>query len=93
MNREDELNAEMIIGDDARQFLESELGRTILGMAEQEKLSAQEELCSVDAEDAKRIRDLQNTVARANSFAGWLIELINRGADAEKILMSEKVEA
>ena len=90
MNREDELQAEMVIGDDARRFLESELGRTILGMADQEKTGALLGLAQVDASDAAKIRELQNVIWRADAFAGWLAELIQRGQDAENILLSEK---
>lgn len=90
MNREEELQAEMVIGDDARRFLESELGRTILGMADQEKTGALLGLASVDPDESAKIRELQNVIWRANAFAGWLAELIQRGQDAENILMSER---
>lgn len=90
MTREDELQAEMVIGDDARRFLESELGRTILGMADQEKTGALIGLATVDPADTVKIRELQNVIWRADAFAGWIAELIQRGAEAENILLSEK---
>lgn len=90
MTREDELQAEMVIGDDARRFLESELGQTILGMADQEKTGALLGLAQIDPTDSVKIRELQNVIWRADAFAGWIAELIQRGAEAENILLSEK---
>lgn len=78
------------MGDDAQRFLESDLGRFVLARADEEKQAALLALVEVDAEDSKRIRDLQTVVWRANSFAGWLIELIHRGRDAETTLMTEE---
>lgn len=89
MNQEEELQAEMIIGDDARRFLDSELGRTILGMAEQEKVNALGGLVTVDPADIEKVRELQNIIKRVDSLAGWLAELIQRGNDAGDILMHE----
>lgn len=91
MSRETEL-AEMLIGDDARRFLDGDVGRTVLGMAQQEKEGALLELATVDPDDTKRIRYLQNVIWRVDSFASWLAELIERGAQVEKILLHEANE-
>lgn len=87
--REDALMAEIVIGDDARRFLESELGRTVLGIAEREKQAALVALSTTDPEDTKSIRAHQTTIWRVDSFASWLAELIQHGREAEDILRDE----
>ena len=79
---EDELNAEAEIGEKAREFLESELGKMLLGMAEQDVLLAQEALETVDPTETEKIRDLQNQAKGGRNFQSWLAELITRGDNA-----------
>ena len=81
--------AEVVLGDDARKFVESELGRAVLGMAEQEKEAALLALSETDPDDAKTIRAHQAAIWRVNSLASWIGELIQRGAEAESILRDE----
>lgn len=78
----DELIAEALIGDEAKRFLESDLGQVILGMAQQEVDAAVEKLKAVDPTDAKVIREIQNEVWRAEQFKGWLTELFHKGEAA-----------
>jgi hypothetical protein len=78
----DHLIAEAEIGDEAKQFLESDLGKTILGMIAQEIKSANEEFRSVDATDAKAVQAIQNKVWRAESLVSWLNELFTNGEAA-----------
>lgn len=77
-----ELIAAAEIGDQARAFLESELGKCILGMAEQEVLAAQEQLGTISPVDEKGITALQNKIFRAKSFEAWLQELLADGENA-----------
>lgn len=79
----DLLMAEAILGRDAEEFLGTELGRYLLGRAQQEVEEAQEELSIVSPWRRRRIRDLQNKVWRAKSVKGWLSELIANGKSAE----------
>lgn len=88
-NEESVLAAEALIGDDAEAFIRSELGRTILGIAKQEAQSAMEQLKSASAADQDKIRALQNEIWRAEQFEDWLLELIDRGAQAIKIVQHE----
>lgn len=82
---EAELIAEAVIGDEARQFLESELGRTVLGIADQEIENARLAMELVDPHDAKAMMKLQNEIALGRRFKGWLIELINKGENALEV--------
>jgi hypothetical protein len=82
MNDEEGLIAEAEIGDEARKFVESELGKTLLGMAHQEILMAQEALEKIDPSEIEKIRELQNQAKIARHFEQWLGELITKGANA-----------
>ena len=76
------LAAHGLIGDEARQFKESDLYRCLVGMAEQEALAAQEDMLLVDPTDVQKIRELQNAAWRAQKFVAWLDELIAKGDEA-----------
>ena len=88
MNKE--LLAEAIIGKDAEEFFASELGQVVIGRADQEYSEALEGLRTVDPEDAKSIRELQNKAWRAESFKGWLAELIISGKQAIQTLDAQE---
>lgn len=82
----DLLFAEATLGRDAEEFLQSELGRYIVGRCEQEIADAQDKLSTVSPWRRNRIRQLQAQVWRAQSVVGWLAELIHAGKQAEAIL-------
>lgn len=82
VNSELQLIAEAEIGEEARRFRESDLGKTILGMAMQETKSAEEELAETDPMDTKKLMALQNQARLGKRFEGWLLELINKGEEA-----------
>ena len=85
MSELDELVAEAEIGDEARRFVESDLGKCVLGMAEQEAVMAQEKLSDIDPTKIEEVRKLQNVVWRARQFEDWLTELISRGENAMEV--------
>lgn len=86
------LQAEALIGDEAAKFFESELGRTVLGMIEQEKSDALDALAEVDAEDSKAIRALQAKHWRADQFEAWIRELIFQGEQAIQQLRTREAD-
>ena len=77
-----ELYAEAIMGKDAEEFINSDIGQYVLGCAEQEIAEAADQLKRVHPWRTRRIRELQNQVWRAESFQSWLAELIVRGRQA-----------
>lgn len=81
----DELIAQAEIGEEARRFVASDLGKTLMGLAEQQALSALEDLAHADPADTEAIRKLQNKVRLGRDFAGWLLELIQDGDNAMEI--------
>lgn len=84
------LIAEAILGRDSEEFIQSELGRYVLGRAEGERQEALAELARVSPWRRNRIRHLQNVIWRAESVGGWLSELITNGRQAEAVLEEER---
>jgi hypothetical protein len=86
----DLLMAEAVLGRDAEEFLNTELGRYILGRCEQEIAEAQDQLSRVSPWRRRRIQQLQNEVWRAQSMKAWLGELITNGRSAEASLEEQE---
>ena len=86
------LMAEALIGDEAEKFVQSELGRTILGMAKQEVEVAALDLKDCDLKDDKKLREIQNRIWRATQFEAWLVELISKGQEAMQTLAAQQEE-
>jgi len=77
-----ELLAEAILGKDAEEFLVSDIGRYLVARAEEEERDALDALSRVSSWRRGRIVDLQMKVWRAQSFKGWLGEMIVVGQQA-----------
>lgn len=86
----DELIAEAEIGEEARKFLESDLGKVLVGFAEQEVLSAQIALETVSPNDANAVQSLQFQAKFGRSFKGWLGELVSRGNAAMEAFKQQR---
>ena len=78
-----ELEARVMMGHQAEQFIKSELGRYIVARSEAEEQKAKDELATADPEDQKLIREYQNQIYRARSIREWFAELIVDGREAE----------
>ena len=74
-----ELVATVELGEEARKFMESDLYRCLVGMADQEVKEAQMELSICDAFNWRNIQVLQNKVRAGTWFEQWLRELVDRG--------------
>jgi hypothetical protein len=78
--------AEAVLGKQVEEFVASDIGKVLLGMAEQEKQLALKALATVHPWRRRKIRDLQSRIAWAESFEGWLLDLIHTGRIATKTL-------
>ena len=85
-----ELIAAAELGEEARQFIESDLGKCVLGIAKQQIDAAQADLETVDPVDVEKIRALQNQAKLGRQFEQWLVELLQDGQNAMQIYKSEK---
>jgi hypothetical protein len=79
----DELIAAMELGKEAQEFIEGNIGRYLIGVAQQEVRAAQEALGRVQPEDIKTIVELQRKVWNGEHFEEWLKELVHNGNEAE----------
>ena len=86
----EEVVAHALLGEEAAKFAESDLGRMLFGMADQEIAAAQLSLEAVKANDATQIQELQNHIWRARHFKEWLLELIEKGDQALKLYQHEE---
>lgn len=84
-----ELYAEGIMGRDAEDFIQGDLGQYLIGCAEQEIKIATDALKRVHPWRTRRIRELQNEIWRAESFQTWLSELVIRGRQAVQQLETD----
>lgn len=84
------LLSEMEMGWEASEFLDSQVGRYLLGCAQQEYREASNKLKRCPFWRFRRIQQLQNEMWRAESFMVWLRDLIIRGRTAQGALESEE---
>lgn len=84
-----ELLAEAMIGRDAEDFIQSDIGKYIIGCAEQESHAAMDELKRVYPWRRRKIQELQNKIYRAESIQSWLAELVVSGKQALQTLENE----
>lgn len=76
------LYAAAILGKDAEEWLNSDLGRYVLARVEEEEREALEAMADVSPWRRRRIQQLQSQLWRARSFKGWLGEMIVAGRQA-----------
>ena len=87
-----ELVAEYSLGDEARIFIESELGQYLAGCADAEIESYRNKLETVEATDDKAIRQMQTEIASRKHAFRWLVDCINAGKLAGENLEQIEVE-
>lgn len=75
-----------LIGIQAQQFLESDLGRYLQGCAEQEQQEAMNAFLLMDASDTAAVRRVQLQAAVSSQVITWLAEAIENGDQAEQQL-------
>lgn len=78
----DELKRVQALGEEAERFIESRLGRHMIERAEEEIANAVEVLKTVDPENIKEIRALQNKIKVGEDFQYWLAEAVQAGLNA-----------
>lgn len=83
---EEALFAEAMMRQEAIDFLNSNLGRLLRGMALQDVEDAKSALLGADPDDSKSIRDIQFKAAVASQFLRFIQEVLNQGKSAEASL-------
>ena len=85
----DQLIAEAELGKAAKEFLDSELGRCVIGIARQDAEDALRELGEVNPLDVEKIRALQGKARFCRYFEQWLVELFNNGENAKQVFVQQ----
>ena len=80
------LVAEVDLGAQVKDFLQTDLGKHLVGCAMQEIALAQESLDTVMPWRRRRIQELQNRIWRAKFLLSWMRELLIGGKSAESLL-------
>ena len=88
----DVLLAEAELGEEAKRFLESDLGKAVIGMAEQNVELARIRLGEIDPDDNKLIRTLQNEIKLGERFKQYVLELFQNGEQAKAIYKQQSQE-
>lgn len=70
------------LGEEAKKFIASDLGQTLLARAQQETLAALEELSNCDPSDSRTVKSLQDKAALGRKFPEWLNEIVGIGNEA-----------
>ena len=87
LSREEEaLFAEAHLGIEARDFLNSDLGRVLRGYALQKIAECKDDLLKTPAWRKRKIQQLQNEAAVADQFLSFIREALLRGSLAEQNL-------
>lgn len=91
-NAEEELFAEAMLGQEAIDFLNSDLGRLLRGYAEQEVMICQQKLLTTPFWRWRKIIKLQNRAAVAQQFTNFISEALLRGRVAEQNLEQMRIQ-
>lgn len=79
-----QIRAAIEFGLDVKQFMGTTLGRYIQAKANEQIEAARDALQTVDPEDAKKVRSLQNDAAVAAMVLTWIGEAVIEGEQAER---------
>ena len=80
------LYSEVVIGKDAEEFMVSELGKTMIGLAQQDYADALITLGETSWFSFGKHRELQQRAQVAKMFVGYIRDLIVRGRQAQTAL-------
>lgn len=79
-----QIQAQIAFGLDVQAFMGSTIGRYLTARANNDIEAATDALKTVDAEDPKAIRKLQNEVKCAESFLLWMGEAVTDGENSQR---------
>lgn len=79
-----QIRNQIAFGLDVKVFMESPIGRYLAMRANSNIETALDAMRSVDPEDPKAIRILQNEIKCAENFLQWMGEAVTEGENAER---------
>lgn len=87
------LFAEAAIGLDCRDFIESQVGRRVLGAAHQDYEDLKEQIVAIDPVSEQNIAQIRVLQAKKEGVicgVRWLLEAVVAGMEAERALAEDK---
>ena len=79
-----------VLGKQIDNFLQSDVGKYLLGHIDNDIKSAYKDLRDTSPTDTKAIMEAQNKVIRAESIKGWLSNAVIAGLKATQVLESRE---
>lgn len=89
---DDDLIAAAELGEEARKFIESDLGKSLLAAAEQDAMEAMEHLGATDPDDKKELVRWQIELKAARKFKEHLLKFVGMGENALSIWKQQQDE-
>lgn len=77
-----------MLGEQVKQFMDSDVGIWLDGRMQDEYLAAVEEFAAVDPTDTAAVMKCQNKMLRAQGTRQWFEEAISQGLEALRVLES-----
>lgn len=78
-----EIQARVAFGLDVQQFMGTSMGQYLQARANSEIEAAKDALVTVDPEDLRAVRNLQNDAKAAAMFLDWMGQAVDEGKAAE----------
>lgn len=78
-----QLEAQIVMGSAADQFIKSDLGRYVVARAENDEAEAKDYLAEVSPTDTAKIIEFQTIIGISRGIRSYFAELINDGIEAE----------
>lgn len=76
------LFAQVDLGEKTREFLATDIGRYLVGCAEQQITSCSQDLLNVNPNNTDKISEIQSKARTASNFIVWVNEAIDMGDSA-----------
>lgn len=80
------------LGKECSDFIDSKIGRYLMDRAEKDQQAAYQEFKDADITDAKAIQSIQSKVNAPGISFAWLMDAINEGNNAQKIIAEEMAD-
>lgn len=81
------MQAQVSVGDAFKTWIESDMGRYIVGRAEQKEADILSQMATVNPRDVDAIICLQSRASAVNAFLSWIEEAVGEGEVAKFQLM------
>lgn len=86
----EQLIAQAELGEEAKKFLDGDLGKKLIDLADDERRVALEDLANVNPKDEAKIIELQLNARFGEKFGAWLVSLVREGENAITVYRQQR---